>query len=200
MLKEVARGLGLSCFDEGSLPAPTLDLVAEPEFAHAALRKKSLVRHENYLRRMGTLQVHHFQDGKDILPHLDEFFEQHVARWAVTPYASPFNHQIQRDFYQKLTRVAARAGWLRFTRVDWGGDPVAFHFGFCYRDNYLWYKPSFAIELARRSPGEVLLRQLLVAAMDEGASRFDFGLGDEAFKQRFATHTNNVRTWGLYPC
>jgi CelD/BcsL family acetyltransferase involved in cellulose biosynthesis len=199
MLKEVADGLGLSCFDEGILPAPALALAAEPELAHAALHKKSLVRHENYFRRRGTLQVHHFQDGKDILPQLEGFFEQHVARWAVTPYSSLFKDQIQRDFYEKLTRVAARTGWLRFTRLDWGGRPIAFHFGFCYRGNYLWYKPSFAIELARRSPGEALLRQLLVAAIADGASTFDFGLGDEAFKQRFATHTHSVRTWGLYP-
>ena len=51
---------------------------------------------------------------------------------------------------------------------------------------------------ARHSPGEVLLRQLLIAAMAENAEVFDFGLGDEAFKSRFATHVCRVRNWGLY--
>jgi CelD/BcsL family acetyltransferase involved in cellulose biosynthesis len=63
----------------------------------------------------------------------------------------------------------------------------------------MWYKPTFEVELARQSPGEVLLRQLLIAAHDEGAQTFDFGTGDEAFKHRFATRVNRVRTWGLYP-
>ena len=63
----------------------------------------------------------------------------------------------------------------------------------------MWYKPSFAIELAKRSPGEVLLRGLLLTALKEGASTFDLGLGAENFKERFATHTPVVRTWGLYP-
>ena len=63
----------------------------------------------------------------------------------------------------------------------------------------MWYKPSFAIDLARRSPGEVLLRQLILAAIEEGAKTFDFGLGDEAFKNRFATHVNKVNTYSLYP-
>jgi CelD/BcsL family acetyltransferase involved in cellulose biosynthesis len=83
--------------------------------------------------------------------------------------------------------------------VDLNGKPVAFHLGFCYRGEYMWYKPTFDVELARSSPGEVLLRQLLLAALEEGANVFDFGLGDEAFKARFATQVNSVRNWGLYP-
>jgi CelD/BcsL family acetyltransferase involved in cellulose biosynthesis len=63
----------------------------------------------------------------------------------------------------------------------------------------MWYKPSFAIELARFSPGEVLLRQLLLRAIEEGLAIFDFGLGEEPFKARFATHSRQVRNWGLYP-
>ena len=84
-------------------------------------------------------------------------------------------------------------------RVEWNGQPLAFHFGMNYRGSYLWYKPSFAIELARHSPGEVLLRQLLLTAIEENARVFDFGIGDEAFKYRFATEINRIRTWGLYP-
>ena len=62
----------------------------------------------------------------------------------------------------------------------------------------MWYKPSFAIDLARHSPGEALLRQLLLAAIEEKACAFDFGLGEEAFKSRFATGIRYVRNWGLY--
>src|SRR5207249_709520 len=134
-----------------------------------------------------------------ILPHLDEFFEQHVSRWAATPYPSLFHDPAQRAFYQALTPLAAKAGWLRFTRLEWEGRSIAFHFGFCYGGRYLWYKPSFAIALARHSPGEVLLRQLLLAAKNEGSRVFDFGLGDEGFKRRFANQITTVRTWGLYP-
>ena len=63
----------------------------------------------------------------------------------------------------------------------------------------MWYKPAFAIELARHSPGEVLLRQLLLRVIEESAHTFDFGLGDETFKRRFANHTQTVRDFGLYP-
>jgi CelD/BcsL family acetyltransferase involved in cellulose biosynthesis len=198
-LRATAERLELVCYAEGDLPAPALDLDVPPGAGLAAAEKKSLVRHERNLRRDGRLDVIHLRDGESIAPHLDAFFEQHVARWAVTPYPSLFLDPQQRAFYRRLAGVGGPAGWLRFTRLDWDGRPVAFHFGFCHHGRYLWYKPSFAIDLARRSPGEVLLRQLLLAAVAEGARTFDFGLGDEAFKQRFADRVARVRTWGLYP-
>jgi CelD/BcsL family acetyltransferase involved in cellulose biosynthesis len=199
LLSAAALRLGLQCFDEGELAAPSLEL--EPVKAHAvsAANKKSLLRHERALRREGDLLVEHISCGEAIRQHLNEFFEQHIDRWNATAYPSLFLDPKQRAFYERLSLVASNTDWLRFTRVVWNGRPIAFHFGFNYRGSYLWYKPSFAIDLARRSPGEVLLRQLLLAALDEGAATFDFGLGDEGFKSRFATQVNYVHTWGLYP-
>ena len=198
-LAAVCARLGWACYDEGDLPAPALDLAADPERARAATEKTSLVRHERGFRRDGALEVAHLRDAESIAEQLEPFFAQHVGRWAATSSPSLFVDPAQRAFYHRLAQHGAAAGWLRMTRVACNGAPIAFHFGASYRGSYLWYKPSFAIELARRSPGEVLLRQLLLAAIDEGAHTFDFGLGDEAFKQRFATRTERVRTWGVYP-
>ncbi|HMP81820.1 MAG TPA: GNAT family N-acetyltransferase [Verrucomicrobiota bacterium] len=199
LLNEAAARLGLRIFDEGDQSAPTLEFTADKSNAVAAANKKSLVRHEKFFARDGTLKVQHFRTSAEMLPHLDEFFEQHIARWASTPSPSLFNDPAQRNFYRLLTETAADAGWLRFTRVQWQVRAIAFHFGFSRRGDFMWYKPSFAVDLARHSPGEVLLRQLLFAAIEEGAREFDFGLGDEAFKSRFATKVNRVRNWGLYP-
>jgi CelD/BcsL family acetyltransferase involved in cellulose biosynthesis len=198
-LRQAGQRLGMSCHDEGSLPAPLLRLDHDPGAARRCADKHSLLRHTRYFERRGRLEVHHLIDGKSILPHLEDFFEQHVKRWQETEHPSLFLDPVQREFYRHLTTLAADSGWLRFTRVVWEGRPIAYHFGFHYRGRYLWYKPSFEIELARRSPGEVLLRQLLLAAEQEGAAMFDFGLGDEPFKQRFASSVEQVHTLGLYP-
>jgi CelD/BcsL family acetyltransferase involved in cellulose biosynthesis len=198
LLRESAHRLGLTCLEKKTWPAPGLDLASQPEMGTAHTRKQSLLRHERYFRREGSLEVRHLSDGEAIHPYLEEFFQQHISRWANTPYPSDFLDPAWRGFYETLTRVAAHTGWLRFTRIEWEGRAIALHYGFCYHGNYLWYKPAFDIGLARRSPGEVLLRQLLLAAMAEGAAVFDFGLGDEPFKCRFATHVRHVRSWGLY--
>jgi CelD/BcsL family acetyltransferase involved in cellulose biosynthesis len=39
---------------------------------------------------------------------------------------------------------------------------------------------------------------LLIAANEEKADVFDFGLGDEAFKSRFANRIEHVFTFGMY--
>ena len=193
LLPEAAERLGLSLVDEGSEAAPALDLAARPD----AAERTSLVRRERWFRREGELEVEHLTRPDEIAPHLDEFFGQHVARWAATPYQSQFLDPAQRAFYRRI--AVSDVPWLRFTRLVWNRRPIAFHFGFSYDASYLYYKPTFEIDLARRSPGQVMLRQLLVAATAEGCETFDLGLGAEPYKDRLATCIRTVRTWGLYP-
>jgi CelD/BcsL family acetyltransferase involved in cellulose biosynthesis len=199
LVTAAAARLGLDCLDFDDLAAPAFDLAGNEELYEAAIRKKSLVRHENYFRKHGDLVVHHTRNFDEAAGSLEAFFDQHVARWEGTGYPSLFLNPSWRRFYQRFGQVAAGRGWFRFTSIEWNGRPIAFHYGLCYGDSYMWYKPTFDVELARQSPGEVLLRQLLIAAHDEGSKTFDFGTGDEAFKHRFATRINRVRTWGLYP-
>lgn len=198
-LYAVAAKLGWDCFDEGGMACPILSIKDFPEKAKAATEKKSLLRHEGWFNRNGGIEIKHYNQSKEILPHLDAFFEQHIARWAVTPYPSLFLDPLQRRFYKKLCVTASEAGWLRFTIVYWQQQAIAFHFGMHYNGSFLWYKPSFKITLAKHSPGEVLLRQLILRAMEEDAHYFDFGLGDEAFKDRFASSIPTVTNIGLYP-
>lgn len=198
-LDTVAKKLGWDCFDEGGMACPVLSIKDFPEKAKAATEKKSLLRHEGWFNKNGGIEVQHCKHSQDILPHLAAFFNQHIARWSTTPYPSLFLDPLQRRFYKRLCETASEAGWLRFTIVYWQQQAIAFHFGMHYHRSFLWYKPTFDITLAKHSPGEVLLRQLLLKAIEEEAEYFDFGLGDEAFKNRFASNTPTVTNIGLYP-
>ena len=198
-LDTVAKKLGWDCFDEGGMDCPVLSIKDFPEKAKVASEKKSLLRHEGWFNRNGGIEVKHYSHYENILPHLVAFFGQHIARWSSTPYPSLFLDPLQRRFYKRLCETASETGWLRFTIVYWQQQAIAFHFGMHYNRSFLWYKPTFDITLAKHSPGEVLLRQLLLRAMEEEAHYFDFGLGDEAFKNRFASSTSTVTNIGLYP-
>lgn len=197
-LQLIAEKQQWKIYDEGGWTCPRLEIDKYPEEARASTRKKSLLRHEAYFQRNGDLQVEHLQKTNEIQPHLNHFFEQHIARWSQTRYPSLFLDEKQREFFTALIKAASETGWFRFTRIIWNGEAVAYHFGFHYKGSFFWYKPTFNIALAKYSPGEVLLRQLILQALEEGASVFDFGLGDEAFKDRFATGKKTVTNWGLY--
>lgn len=199
LLSTVAKSQAWRIFDEGEWNCPALELKNFPEQAVAATRKKSLLRHEAYFKRSGELRVEHLKKSGDIEPYLNSFFEQHITRWGQTRFPSLFLDPLQKLFFITLCGVASETEWIRFTRISSSGRSIAFHFGFNYKNSFLWYKPTFDIDLAKHSPGEVLLRQLLLLSIEEHAHTFDFGLGDENFKKRFSTNTITVRTWGLYP-
>jgi CelD/BcsL family acetyltransferase involved in cellulose biosynthesis len=197
LLEQAASRLGMDFCDEGEIQAPFLDLTA-PGVAQAAVNKKSLRRHEKYLERTGPIRVRVLRRSEDILPYLDEFFEQHIGRWESTDSPSLFLKEEHREFYRRLICEASDAGWLRFTRIEWQDRAIAAHLGFCFSGHYLDYMSVFWKDLAKHSPGQILLRQLLLTAIGEQATTYDFGIGDEEFKHRFATATPLVKTWGLY--
>lgn len=198
-LGAAAARLGLVCAAEETISCPAMQVAGRETEAERATRKESLVRHERTLRRLGTVRVSHSRSRAEIEPQLDDFFTQHIERRAATGHPSPFLERAEREFYRRMVEAADETGWLRFTRLDLDGRGVAFHFGFSYRGRFLFGVPSFAIDLDRCWPGEVLLRHVMLAALEEQASVFDFGLGDEFYKRRFATHSISLVNWGLYP-
>ena len=200
-LAHAAEKICFSCYEEDSMRVPVLDFAAARDLALKAVtkKKKSLLQHERYFRTQGSLQVSHLRKGEDILPHLDEFFEQHKARHSNLNKPSRLDSDQVANFVRRFTAEAADTEWLRFTRLDWNGKPLAFHYGYCYQKRFFWGTPSFDVQLARHSPGQVLLRQLLLAAMEEEAHTFDFGTGDHTFKTRFSSRIDLVRTLSLYP-
>lgn len=198
-LQRLSSETDMDCVYEGALEAPQLRFHRWPADERLPADKKSLLRHERTLQRLGRLVIHHFSDEASISSQLDTFFLQHIDRWSVTNYPSLFLEDRQRHFYRSLCKYLSPLHWLRFTRVTLDEQPIAFHFGFYYDRVFLWYKPSFDLKMAKYSPGEVLLRALLLQSQFEGADVFDFGLGDEPFKSRFATDVPSVQTWGLYP-
>ncbi len=199
LLAQVAALGNWAINDEGGWACPRLELNRYPDRAIAATQKKSLLRHEAYFKKNGLLLIEHLVQSEAIEPHLNSFFEQHITRWAQTPYPSLFLDNRHKQFFRELCRITASMGWLRFTRVIWNSNPIAYHFGFVYKGSFFWYKPTFSVAFARHSPGEVLLRQLLLQALEEEAHTFDFGLGEEAFKERFATSKKHVVNRSLCP-
>lgn len=177
------HGLAVECHRYVDAPARSLgDPVADCEL----LNRKSLRRHFNHFQKTGRLEFRVCESLPEIQGWLERFFEQHVERRALTSEPSLFQDQRQRDFYRELAVLLQPRGWLHFSVVLHDGNPIAFHFGFEYGGKLLWYKPSFDARLARHSPGEVLLRFLFQYAIDRGLREFDFTVGNEGFKYRFA--------------
>ena len=188
-LADLLNGIdGLFPLETQVIVAPSMDMTTAPE----ALKKKSLVRHERKLLKMGNLTADTFRRARDIDPRLEEFFEQHIRRWKDTPYPSLFLNPKDCDFYRAVVRNLDNTGMLRFTELRLDGRLIAAHFGFSKSGVFTWYKPTFEPSLSKFSPGEVLIKRLIEAAQTEGCEEFDFTIGNEMFKRRFATDFRRV--------
>ena len=176
---------------EERFTCPSLQIAGREGEATAIYNKPSLRRRQNYFERTGTLACRHLTSLADVEPRLDEFFAQHVGRWAGTSSPSLFRDDRNRRFYRRLAEATAAQGWLLFTTVDYNGQAVACHYGFDYQGCVTWYKPTFDVRHAAHSPGLVLVRQLIGYAIEARRRELDFTLGNEPFKARF---TNAART------
>ena len=197
-LQAAAARTGLSCYDEEHMLAPEVDLVVQRDAALAYTNRKRTLKLERDLSEQGSFEVHHFQDGDEILPHLPDFFDQHLARYSTEENPSRFHYAKARRLFERLSVLAAKTGWLRFIRIDWEGRPIAFQYGHAYGGRYFRGSSCFAPDLAKRSPGRLMLRHLVLGALEEGAHTLDFGTGDQGFKLELATRITQVHTYGLY--
>lgn len=163
------------------------------------VNKESLKRHSRKLAKTGRVEVRHRTDAQQIEPRLDCFFEQHIARWAGTSSPSLFMREANRALYRALVRGFDGTGLLIFTEILLDGRMVAAHLGFLSEGDLIWYKPSFDINLAKLSPGEVLIRELFLYASSVGLEGVDFTRGGEAFKSRFCDQVREAVTFEYHP-
>lgn len=156
----------------------------------AILKKKSLLRHEKALQRLGDVSFRHLDDREEIRSHLPGLFRQHIARWALAGDESIFCHEEACSFYRALVDELDPQKELRFSVLELDKRPVAYHFGFEVSETFFWYKPTFDVDLCDYSPGEVLIKKLFEYVGSHKLQEFDFTVGGETFKDRFANRVS----------
>ncbi|MCC6782732.1 MAG: GNAT family N-acetyltransferase [Planctomycetes bacterium] len=157
------------------------------------VKKKSLVRHEKKLARLGAVALHDVTGREAIAAQLPEFFAQHSRRRAFAGDGLVFREPAARAFFGALfDELGPEQAVLSVLRC--GDRSAAMHVGFVSDGGFLWYKPTFDVELWDLGPGEVLLKHLLASCRRRGSTEFDFTIGEEDFKFRFANRTREAWT------
>jgi CelD/BcsL family acetyltransferase involved in cellulose biosynthesis len=184
-----------------SLLCPTVILDAnnrETTF-RAILDQREPRQHEKRLQKLGKLTFRHVEDREEIRRHLPSFFRQHIQRWAmVADGNSRFLGEQSRVFYEALVEELDPRNELRFAVMEIDGRPIAYHFGFQLDGKFFHYKPTFDINLWEESPGQVMNRSLFSYAQSAGVREFDFTIGNETYKSRFANQTRRNFIVRLY--
>ena len=168
---------GVIAFGSDAERQELLKSVAGKDREKRALKKMS---------QLGPIRVVHLE-ADQIEAQLHLIAEAQVARFLATNRISPYVQPGRRRFLSELSRLLAPLGWLRVSQLEVGGEPIAWNFGFRFEGGWFWYLPTFRIEHEDFSPGSCLLRFLVEeGCADPSVKRLDLGLGDEAYKSRFA--------------
>ena len=159
------------------------------EVVETLLRKEQPRRSEKKLQKAGRVELRHIESRAEARRHLAIFFRQHIQRCAVNGVRSQFLTERRRAFYEAMVEQCDLSGELRFAALELDGQPIAYHFGLQFHSKFVWYKPAFDVDYWDFSPGDVLLRYLFRYADESNLAEFDFSVGDEPYKQRFANQS-----------
>jgi CelD/BcsL family acetyltransferase involved in cellulose biosynthesis len=193
-----AERLGLNLFERGDLVSVSVDIAANPDAVRGSV-SRSMRKAENYFRHRGNLTVEHLTTAAEVLPRLPEFYDMHIARWRLKGIDSAFLRPERRRFLECWVEASADGGWLRFVRLDLDGTTLGMDLNWHFETTQFSGQWVFAIEYLKQSPGQVLLRQSVLMALEAGMRTYDLGLGDQAYKFRLPSQTLKCVTWGLYP-
>jgi CelD/BcsL family acetyltransferase involved in cellulose biosynthesis len=193
LLPGVAELMGLKLFREGGMRAPYSEL-EDPVRVKELVARRSLRKAESRMERAGALRFataaeHELDEWLELL------FEQYAARWGDADVIA----ERARRFYRAIVHRGHREGWVTFSMLEWRGAPAAFDITLIRGERHLSYLSSRDPSISEHSPGRILQRYVVKAAVDAGARIFDYGLGEEEYKLHDASGVEEVANWFLYP-
>lgn len=171
-----------------SLCSPFLALGGAPR--EERLTAKFLANLRRRMRRLGEMGVVSCRrvDGgeAEVETFLREFLALEDAGWKGRRGTAIARDPRLGAFYRGVAAAGAREGWLSLRALDLDGRPAAMHFAFTCRGTYSLPKPAYDEALARCSPGQLLMREVLAECEARRLGELDFLGPDMPWKREWA--------------
>ncbi|WP_020175866.1 GNAT family N-acetyltransferase [Methyloferula stellata] len=157
-------------------------------FFNAKLSKdtrKKLRKKENRLAEIGP--VRYVTAGGDSAMRqriIEAFFAQKIARFETQKIDAGFDGEAMRNFVETASRPSD-ANRLELHALLCGENIVAVYGGATHQTHFSGFFNSFDAdpEIAKSSPGDLLLLKLIAAKCAQGVTTFDLGIGEARYKQ-----------------
>jgi CelD/BcsL family acetyltransferase involved in cellulose biosynthesis len=162
------------------------------------LQSDTMRRYRHWFEKRGGLEHVTATTPVSLEKYLPALFDLHVREWAWRGQTSEFVSAEARAFYRELARGLSEDGVARLDGLKWNGTLVSAHFGFVWRETMHYYKPAFDPDYRSRSPGTLLLRQMLRSTVEEGLEEFDFLAGRESYKSDYSPEIRPTSTLRLF--
>lgn len=148
--------------------------------------RKTLRNVRNTLDRTGQVLVRQIRTWEEFLKRREEIYRVARASWSGqigNCLASPANL----GFFEDLTEVASRKGWLSIWLLELDGRIIAFEYHLRAFGRQHGMRASFLPEYSRLSPGTYLEMEVLRATFEQpgDVGLYDFGGGSDEYKKKW---------------
>ncbi len=152
-------------------------------------------RAERRLVREHRLAYRMTESPDELERDLDVLMDLHESRWQngqSQAFAPP-----QAAFHRDFARRALERGWLRLWTLELDGRPAAVWYGLRFGGADHYYQAGRDPAFSALKVGFVLLCHTIRCAFEDGMREYRFGLGGEAYKDRFTGEDPGLQTVAL---
>ena len=154
--------------------------------------RKKLRKKETRLTNMAPVALISNERESETRKILDVFFAEKVARCEEQAIDADFSSPAMRGFFDRLSRPRSDGQpWLKLYALAVGGRIVATYAGALHRGRFSAMVNSFDTdaEIAKSSPGDLLLMKLMARQCETGVASFDLGIGEARYKASYCDLT-----------
>jgi CelD/BcsL family acetyltransferase involved in cellulose biosynthesis len=151
--------------------------------------QKKLRKKEARLAEMGPVELITGEDPENARLILDAFFVEKIRRCEEKAITSDFAAPSMRSFFERLCRHGNTSAnrCLELYGLSVGGRIIATYIGAAHSGRFSAMVNSFDSdpEIAKSSPGDLLLMKLIAAQCTDGRIGFDLGIGEARYKMTY---------------
>jgi CelD/BcsL family acetyltransferase involved in cellulose biosynthesis len=154
--------------------------------------RKKLRKKETRLAEIGPVTLMTNDTTANARALVDVFLAEKIARCEERAYEADFADPAMRCFLERLSVSRDdRPPALNFYGLKAGERIVATYAGFAHRNHFSCLINSFESdpEIAKSSPGDLLLMRLVALQCDAGRSGLDLGIGEARYKSAYCELT-----------
>lgn len=154
--------------------------------------RKKLRKKEAKLAEIGALTSLSNDTPQNAKLIVDAFLAEKIARCEARAFEANFADPAMREFLERLSGAdGGSKPALDFYALKAGDKIVATYAGFAHRNHFSCLVNSFDSDpdIARSSPGDLLLMRLVALQCDRGRSEFDLGIGEARYKSSYCDVT-----------
>lgn len=144
--------------------------------------RKELRRKRRKLEQHGEVRFEILNDEREIRQALELLAEMRSQRFD----DDLLKQDVYRQFYANVAVEGAETGFCQTALLYAGDDIAAVEFGLVYDNCYHFLLGGFDEQrFSKSSPGMLMIEHVLRERIEQGDSRADFTIGDEAYKAKF---------------